>query len=529
MYKRTLIILLSVFLLLSCRREPGFPSYDTDLLFPLLRSEIDISNILPDSVLGTNPDNSLVLNYNTNFYSLTVDSLFEIPDTTINYGYIVPFGSIIVSPGQDLLNVTDQNQYQINGVELTRVIVKTGYIKAEINNTVNKRMRVVFTIPDAIKNSQPFSKTVIVPAAIGANPGILSDTFHLDGYDIDLRGPNNNSYNTIVFNTLGEVDPTEIGTDEVFAGEGIVMDLSFLDVVPYYARGYFGTGLYPIGPDSSSFDLFKKITSGVLLLEDATAILKLTNYVGVDSRTKIMELTSVNTNSGNAVSLNHPIINTNINLNRAVDYSGTVAPSIYSVTLNTANSNFKAMLENLPDKFRYQLETEINPMGNVSGGGDFVYYGKGLHANLDLNIPLSLAAGNLTMVDTVPFSALDPETNHINYGNLILYAENGFPFDCTIKFRMLDANMDVIGELMPAISTIDEAPLGTNNIVTQPRMTKLIIPLTSNTISQLERTKNLRLSVVFNTGNYPDYIKIYSTYKIAVQIVGDINYTVTGN
>ncbi|MCC7302893.1 MAG: hypothetical protein IT233_09635 [Bacteroidia bacterium] len=515
-----------LFICSSCRKERDTPYWDADYLLPLLKGEMDIGNIIPDSLMTSNPDNSLNLSYNSTFYSLTMDTLFRIPDTTMYYSYLVPLGYLIVNPGDVFINSTDEEQYQINNVELVKVTVRSGYIEAKVENTVHKRMKITFTMPYAVKNSQPFSRTVTVPRASGNTPGIFVDTFRLDGYTIDLRGSSMNSFNTFIYQTTGIIDPAETGLDTVYAGEGAELEVSFKSLIPEYAKGYLSQTLVNVGPDSTAFDLFKKITAGVLRLEDATATLSLVNQIGVDAVVSLSELTSVNTRTNTSVSLNHSILNTPVNLNRAVDYgNGNVAPQTWSVTLNTLNSNFKDMIENLPDRFRYALNANVNPLGNVSGNNDFIYYGRGLNANLNLNIPLSLAAGNLTMTDTMAFAAIDPEKNGVNYGTLTLYVENGFPFDCAITITMLDANGNALGELMPTVNTIDAAPLGTNAIVSQPRITRLIIPVPESKINALENTRHLRLKLVFNTSSYPDYIKLYSFYKMGFQMVGEFNYT----
>lgn len=526
MHKVLFFSAILIFGLTACRKESPSPSWDADFLLPLLKGEMDLGTIIPDSLQTSNPDNSLNLSYNSTFYSLTMDTLFKIPDTTMLYSYLVPLGYLVVNPSDVFINSTDEQQYPINNVELVKVTVRSGYIQAKVENTVHKRMRITFTMPLATKNSQPFVRTVTVPRAIGNTPGLFEDTFRLDGYSMDLRGSNMNAYNTFIYQTYGIIDPTEVGSDTVYAQEGAELEVSFKEIIPEYAKGYLSQTVVNVGPDSTNFDLFKKITAGVLRLEDATATLSLVNNIGVDGTLTISELTSVNTRTNTTLSLNHSSINTPININRALDGgNGNVIPQVWSTTLNTTNSNFKDMLENLPDKFRYGISASINPLGNVSGNNDFIYYGKGLNANLNLNIPLSLAAGNLTMEDTMDFAAIDPENNGVNSGTLTLYATNGFPFDCSISITMLDANNNSLGNLMPVINTIDEAPLGTNNIVSQPRLTKLIIPVPEEKIPALENTKKLKLKLVFNTSTYPNYIKLYSFYKMGFQMVGEFNYT----
>lgn len=511
----------------SCRKEPDFPNWDANLFAPIIKTELDLSNLLPDSVISENPNNTLTLAYTNTFYGLTADSLVELPDTTMSYDYLVPAGYIVVYPATPLINQTTQNNYQLNGIQITRAIVRSGYMKVYVRNTVNKRMKVTYTIPCATKNTIPFSKTVIVPAAIGNNAGQFLDTFRLDGYSLDLRGPNLNSYNIMTSTVDALVDPTEIGSDTVFAGQGVEVDVSLLDMIPQYAKGYFGQNNFQVGPDSSFLSLFSHITSGTLLLEDAQVKLTIENFIGADARITLQNLTSINSRTNDYVSLNHPVINSTINITRAVDNNGVITPDVYTILFNPQNSNIKTMLENMPDWLTYSLYAEVNPLGNVSLNNDFIYYGKGLNAKLEMDIPFSFASDDLTLADTVPFSAIDPEKNNVKEGTLTLFADNGFPFDCSIQVTMLDASGNNLGNLMPVTNTIDEAPVNQSLIVTQPKLTRINIPVSTATMDKLELTRNLIVTAKFNTSAYPNYIKIYNYYKIKVQVVGDFIYNVS--
>jgi hypothetical protein len=522
-FRKALPFLISVVLIgfWSCRRSPTLPEWDADFFGPLLKADMGINNLIPDSLITSNPDNSLNLVYESTIYELIADSLFKIPDTTLNYSYLVPAGWVVVTPGSQILNNTGNNQYQLGGAQIKRAVIRNGYMDVLVTNTIHKRLLVQFSMPLTTKNSQPFNKTVVVPAAVGNNPGIFTDTFRLDGYSVDLRGPNGNSYNTLVSSVVGSIHPNEVGVDTVYQGEGVVINLSFKKMVPQYATGYFGQSTHYIGPEETGFDLFRKIVGGSLHLESATMDLNIENGFGVDARVRLSELTSRNTNTGNNVTLNHSIINSTININRATDPGGQVQPSIYSVTLNNQNSNLKSLLENLPNKLRYALFAEINPLGNVSGSNDFAYYGKGLKINGKLEVPLSLGANGLTFVDTVSFSIGDPEKNPVLSGQMFLYAENGFPLDCEVSLGLLDGNGNLLSEFLPVSSVIDEAPLGSNGIVSSPRLTKLIIPVPEWKIAHVNAAKKVVIKAKFTTTNAPAYLKIYSHYKLKLKVVGD--------
>src|SRR5687768_16129445 len=86
------VLLLALAGLFSCRKEFGNPEWDVDGLVPILKTSLNFNDLIADSLLQENPDNSLTLVYNNNVYSLTADSLFEIPnyDTTRKYYFSVP-------------------------------------------------------------------------------------------------------------------------------------------------------------------------------------------------------------------------------------------------------------------------------------------------------------------------------------------------------------------------------------------------------------------------------------------------------
>jgi hypothetical protein len=513
--------------LYSCRKELEKPSWDTDLLAPLVSGSMNINNILPDSILQANPDSSMKIIHEGDIYKISMDTLFKIKDTTIFNNYNIPF-AYEFPPGYNFItNNTSETTYDLGGPQLKKVVIKTGTVRFKVNSQVKGKTSFVYKIPCATLGGNQFTVNVTVPAATASAPGIFDQTYDLAGYTIDLTGIANNKVNTIYTSLTVGISPTEMDSVWVYPSDVLTIENTFSGMFPHYAKGYFGSITFNAGPAQTPFTLFNRIVDGTIQLEDVKFDLKLENPIGVDARIYINNLTSINSRTGNVISLANSIIGSPINVNRASESGSTVYPTYQSYPLTTSNSNIKPMIENLPDRFGYSLQINTNPMGNISGSNDFIYSDKLLKAKLNMEIPLSLIATNLTLVDTLDMNIQGTsDSQNINGGNLILYANNGFPFDASIQVYLLDANMNVTDSLYTYANTIDQAVLNSSLRVTAKKATKLIAPVSESKMKLLYNTKKVKLKVKFNTASQSQYIKIYSDYSIGIQLIGDINYTI---
>ncbi|MDQ3047826.1 MAG: hypothetical protein M3R27_09790 [Bacteroidota bacterium] len=515
----TLVFLLAFF---ACRKELEKPSWDTQILAPLINASLDINNLLPDSILQANADSSLKIVYNSDIFKLTIDSLFSIPDTILSNFYTVPFGFTITG-GSTIISNTSETTYQLQGVELRKVIVKSGFVKYTVKSKVQEVTQFVYTLPCAKLGGVPFTFTATVPAGSASSPGVYSQVFDLSGYTIDLTGPLNNKVNTI-YNSL--VVSNAGASVFVSPSDSIKIENTFFDIIPSYAKGYFGQNTIDIGPELTDFSLFSRITDGTIQLEDVNLNLKLENPIGLDARVYFNNLSSVNTRSGTTINLSNSIIGSPININRASESGGTVYPTYSNFPLTVSNSNIKPMIENLPDKFGYSMQLITNPLGNISGSNDFIYADRLFKARLEMEIPLSLVATNLTLTDTLDFNISSGDAQNVHSGTITLFANNGFPFDAGLQMYTLDENNVITDSIFGYANTIDEAPVNASLRAIGKKLTKISIPLSESKMSMLYSTKKIVLKVKFNTSSQPQYIKIYSDYTIDVKLVGDFNYTI---
>jgi hypothetical protein len=402
-----------------------------------------------------------------------------------------------------------------------------------VRNRIRKKILLNYQIPSASLYLNPFAASIIVPAAApGKGPGAVSADYDLTGYTIDMSGSNHNTINTVLTVVNAYIDPTGIPHDTVIvtANDSLIITTSFKKLVPEFAKGYFGQSTQKIGPANIPFSAFSKVSSGSLLLQSVKLNFYVENSVGLDARLNVLDLYSTNSRTNTTIHLNAPIMRGPININRAVETHGAppVTPSNYNQVLDNSNSNIKALLENLPDRLGYNMTLATDPNGNVSGFDDFIYYGYGLKAGFDLQIPLALVANNLTLSDTIPVN-FDPKNSNLSrlHSSMMrLEAGNGFPLDAAVQLFTLDARNQVTDSLISGSNMLPSAPVDLNFKAIGETESLVQIPLTGNRISSLLNAKKIRIAIRFNTIGKSNYIKIYSSYLMNLRLSGDFNYTI---
>jgi len=539
--KKILILFLVIVGIVSCRKNSG-PSWDTQILAPLIKTTLSINNIVTGVNTVNNSDSSVTLVLHDSLYSLNLDSLLRIPDTTLANVYgDIPF-PIAVSPGQSILptGIDSVTNYHIGSANLTKAIIRSGYVKFKVKSTILAVTDFSYVVPSAKLNGQPLTIKLTVPAAVQNGnsriKGVDSVILPLDNYNVDFTGPMHNAYNTIITRLTGILDPNAQNYTLNYL-DSVIITATFYSIVPEYGQGYFGESKKTIGPSKSVFSLFNKITGGNLNLKNVNVNFTLENGFGVDGRLYIDSLISMNSRPGGInIPLTASIVHNAININRAQETaipSSPVIPSVQRFSLNSSNSNIVQWMDNLPTAIDYKLQLTTDPLGNVSGNTDFAYYGYGIKTYFDISVPLYLAANNLTLEDTMPVSfATSSQAKQIKSGTFTLYASNLFPFSAGLQIYLLDNNMHVTDSILSPAQTIAAGIPNANGMVTTPDNSILTIPLDSYHANLLFTTKNIIVKAIFNTGCSTcipvKYSKIYDTYQLNIKLIGNFDYQVKG-
>ncbi|MFN3918223.1 MAG: hypothetical protein ACK4K0_10820 [Flavobacteriales bacterium] len=520
------IITIILIIAFSCKRKHD-ASWDADYSVPLGKASLTVNDLLADSLLSLNPDNSLNLVIDYNLLRFSIDSLIEIPDTILTDAYTLPFPfPLTANPGQNFISNSSVTRYNLSGAELKEAELKTGVINYSIKNPLPEKVVCTFSISGAINtNGQPFLRTITASAAVNGISSNTSGSFSISGYNIDLRGPYGDDYNTIVSNTSFKIvddgNPTLVTNQDT-----LYFTYSFESIRPQYVYGYFGNFNQQIGPSETNFSLFNNFISGLLDIDQVSVRLDIINGIGADARINIQSLYAKNSQNSSQVNLTHNLIGNSQNINRAFRSGNNISPSTHQYLLDNTNSNIDLLIENLPDKLGYEAFFQLNPFGNVSGNNDFAHADYPFEINLLAELPLRFIANDLTLQRDFVLNITDIE--RFNSARLKIKAVNTFPFKADLWVYLLD-NTGNVADSVLAAGIINAGVLDFNNIVQSPGTSEPIAVFNKPQLELLQNNKKIRIKAVFNTVNQTQHQNIYNYYKLDLDIRADFNYTMLLN
>ena len=522
---KKIAVLLPLILFSWFCRKPTVASWDVDVVLPLVNSNLNIKNFVGDSIFQ--PDNSGLLNINVTrtITAVKLDSLIKIPDTTIVNTFTVP--AVIpttLTPGQTLTFFPPSElAFNLsNGVALKKIDIRSGQLQVKFSNDLAEPLDLVYKITSATKNGAPLVFSEKVPPGVNS----LVKTYDLSGYSLNMRGLSGTIYNTIVQTYTVIVDPIA-NPVVVNYGQGAKAELTYSSLVPDYIEGYFGQQNIAIPLDTTRLDFLKNVQASNFQLSSATFNFKLINEFGAEFSGNLSNIKSVNSVANTVVNLSTNQL-ANININRATRVGTTVFPSVKTISLTTSNSNITGFLSNLPDKLTYEGNIKVNPLGNLSGYNDFAFYNTGIKVLADINIPLKFNADYFILSSTanIDFTNIK-QLDRVNYGELIISASNGYPFNAKLQAYLLGESGEVIDSLLvPGSNIIQQGLTDGQNVVYLSTRSELRMPLSKAKIESLKKSKKVKIQTYFIMPPNPPEIKIYENYSFDVNIRAELNYNV---
>ncbi len=527
-FKPVLSVILAIVFLFACKKENDRAQWDVEVLGPVLYASLTLNELLADSLIQSNSDGSVSLIVEQEFYNLEPDSIYKIPDTTITNIAVWPIFSANIIPGFAFPNQDNKISLGLGSVQLTKAIVRNGTIEIELKNSLPEKLIYTYSIPKATKNGVAFTIIKEVNAADLNGPGLYQGTYSLEGYTLALTGVNGTQFNTIAYTLSAVSDPT--GNNFTINLNDIVIDLksTLRNMEASYVKGYLGQNSIAENSTNST-GLASFVRGGYIKLDSVSLDLSIENYIGADAQIYFNSLTSLNSRTGSSVVLAAPtLLQRPLNINRAQESGpplSPVIPSLHNFHLDNSNSNLKAFVENLPERIQYDVNLDMNPLGNTfSLYTDFLYRDFLVNGKLTLKMPLRFAADNLLLVDTQVIS-LDGLTNLDPIGplTLTLVASNGFPIDFDLQLFTLDENKNVTDSILVP-GNIGRANIDAQYKVTSPVVTRIDIPVDAVRKDHIRTSKFMGIRTKFNTPDYAQLIQLYSHYKLDLKLIANGTY-----
>ena len=492
--KKLLFVLCIGLAFASCKREKAI--WDTDWQVPLVHDSLTLSNLVADSLL-TVVGGNYVLDINSSLFEFKLSDFVELPDTTIENNFPIAF-NFAAAPGTSFTNGNiEEHPMNIGDVQLKRIRVKSGGIELKVFNPIATKTFFTIKLPGVTKNGVVLTQNFVAPAGTQSNPGVITGTVDLSGYELDLTGKHGLSYNTIQSLLTVTSDPNG-PTVNVTTSDVIKFRFSMKNVQLEYARGYFGSQLVS-DTVHATINAMNNISNGFLDVDAMTFNLAIENGLKVTGKFKINALKNINA-SGNVVSLNHPNIGTWNAINAATGSGeSSIVPTYTTLNFTPGNSNFEQFIENHGSQNELSFQLQMNPWGNVSGGWDEIYDSHPLRVKLNGMFPLNVGLTDLIFQDTFDLSLVNnPAKTNVKSGQIWVNAMNAFPFEGSLQLYLLDANYHTIA-VISGTSNIQSSVFGSVVNGIMQKKSEVYFPVSEAVCDKIGDVKHCMIKLKLNT------------------------------
>jgi hypothetical protein len=474
------------------------------------------------STPGTN--HALVLIDTSNYITVSV----HINDIKVH-------DAIAAFPSQDIISLNQELTQNVGARKFTYIDCKEGTLDVQITSAIQQPLKLTYKMVGAYdKSGNPLVATSLVPAAQNGVLSTVTQSYDLSGYSINLTGVDGTKFNTYTQIISAHIDSTGIQT-HISSTDSVHIQYFLRGIKPNYIKGYAGRDTIHFQGNSpfTIANLFAGNSPNALKFDKASISVSIENGIGVDGQVNINSLTGVNSN-GTTVALtdnsSSPVIGRTLYIGKATDFPLT--PKTTTFNINSATSNVSSFISNLPNQINYDVLIKTNPYGNRGTYDDFAYLTSPMKVNVDVNIPLSLIASNLTLLDTFNFSLgySKKDVANIKDGTLHLIMYNKFPLQANVTLMAYDSAWNFLDTLMTN-AQLDPAAVDNTCRATVAKKTIIDVNASAAVIDKLRSATHAVMRVVFNTKSSNttcngQYLKIYSDYDIKATITGDFTYKV---
>jgi len=431
-----------------------------------------------------------------------------------------------IFPGQTIIDTLAERTYELPGefeeISLTKLVVRSGQIRAEARSTVEDSISFLYELPKAI-DDQGNSPRVLVKLPPAPPNGFASktETFQLGGFEIDLRGENGNTFNTLVERTVVSL---------LFSGklvtlnktDSVQVDFALENLEPVYVEGYIGqTEIKFEGREA--IDVFENLDVDRIKFSEAKADIVFNNSIGLPAEVLVEEFSANNQQNGSQVRLASSDLVAGPFRLQSPSLPDTNAVISSVLALSPANSNINSFISSLADEVSYSLTLKTNPGGERSFD-NFISENSALDVLMDFQLPLKGVVDRLVFADTADFSSQALELGEIESGGLALILENEFPLEVEASAEVYDENWQLL-EVLVDKEIVAAAPVDGQGRTLTPEASRIARSFEIEELNQvLEEGKHIIFNFVLNTRPGDQEVGIYSDYRVRAKLVGDFTY-----
>ena len=507
-YRVFVCLVVTVSLLSSCKKDEP-TTWESNWVAPLAHGRLTLSDLTADNGYT---DNAGIyhLYFEKIISGFGTSDLTQIPDTNISQKFVVPItGGPFQIPGNTAIITQNQNySVETNGTGLRMVKVKSGQMIVHVKSYVNAYLHPSFTLYNV---SEVYGNNTDVDFAL--TPGSASAptegyyTIDMSNKYVVLSGTSGFDYNKLSTHLEIKTEQnTTADQNTIYGQDSVRFELLMSDIVIDYAKGYFGNDTYSF---NETFNLAESanMPTGLLALDQASFGFHVTHKMGFDGKLKIDNVMGLNTYMNTGVQLTGGNLYNPFFITRSIDNGGTPSVSNYDINLNEGNSNITSFMGSLPYSVLFTGSLQLNPFGNVSDGNDFFYSDQLTEAKLVVDVPLRLAASDLTLRDTLN---VEVTTDAVRVSSLTLDIQNAFPMEWKLNLTTLGGAVVATDLNVPSGNSIDALALASSST--------LVIPISEAQWNAIKSEGKLIMQVISNTPSFPQLVNLYNSYFLDMRV-----------
>jgi hypothetical protein len=241
------------------------------------------------------------------------------------------------------------------------------------------------------------------------------------------------------------------------------------------------------------------------------------NFLGASADLHILNIESFSDNG--SIVLESSTLSEPFTIAKAVesqDINNPVLPTTTEIIFDESNSNIDEIVESKPNKIAFDFEMVLNG-DNPNQEDGFIYLNYGVNSRLEIEIPVSMKATNMSLKDTVDVSLSVP--TFIENGSFTIVVNNGFPFDADIKMQLMN-NAGLVLQELTSENIVQASEVDVNGRTINNTNSTLNFPF-EDLSNILNRTKKIGLEITLNTQPTGQFVKLYSDYTIDMTIIGN--------
>lgn len=493
------LLLISACSQLSNLEDWEVSNYEPELAFPLVNSSTTLKEILESvedlSAIVIEPNGQIHFRYIGDIITRTSDEIFG--TLTSALPPLVP----VISKKMPLpFNLP-------NGVKIDRVDLKQGDFSYYVENPNPEPINLKLTIPQLLKNGQPYSFTTDIAgySGSGARPSATNQLSPASLVGYTFIPQNDTVY-------IEYEAKTPAGT-AVNAG---IFLLRITNLQFSYAEGFFGSLLYEGGRDTVKINFFEKYIQGDIYFADPKVSFFLENAFGIPARSIVRDF-KVFTVDGRQLGVE------SVFLRNGIDFP---YPNINEVgqtkrdtfTFDKTNSNLDVLFGSGPTAVAYDVDAFTNPEGNTGQKG-FITDKSFYRVQVEVDLPLYGRVSNFVARDVYDIDL--EQYKKIKELEFKVVADNEMPLDIALQGYFLSIDGQVLDSLFQSSPQIvPGASTNAQGLSTTPASKTTFAKFEEIRFARIRTAKKLRLEAYISTqGSNPGKsVRVLANQKVNIRM-----------